>query len=77
MSDENICQAVRDLHDHSQHDGEMQEAFQACQNASAHICRNSEVVENIPQPEVIPRDNILNDLSQLYVEQEEHDTEPV
>ena len=42
-----------------------------------HICRNIEAVENIPQPEIIPLDNILDDLSQLYVEQEEHDAEQV
>ena len=77
VSDENICQVVRDLHDHSQHDGEMQEAFQACKNASAHIRRNSEVVENIPQPELIPRDDILDDLSQLYAEQEDYDAEQI
>ena len=77
MSDESICQVVRDLHDHSRHDGEMQEAFQARKNVSARIRRNSEAVENIPQPEVIPRDDILDDLSQLYAEQEEYDTEQV
>ena len=68
---------VRDLHDHSRHDGETQEAFQAHKNASARIRRNSEAVENIPQPELIPRDDILDDLSQLYVEQEEYDTEQI
>ena len=77
MSDENIHQAVCDLHDHSWHDGEIQEAFQAHKNASAHICRNSEAVENILQPEIIPRDDILDDLSQLYAEQEEYDAEQV
>ena len=77
VSDENIHQAVHDLHDHSQHDGEMQEAFQARKNASAHIRRNSEAVENIPQPEVIPRDDILDNLLQLYAEQEEYDTEQI
>ena len=77
MSDENIRQAVCDLHDHSRHDGEMQEAFQARKNASARICRNSEAVENIPQPELIPRDDILDDLSQLYAEQEEYDAEQI
>ena len=55
----------------------MQEAFQACQNTSARIRRNSEAVENVPQPEVIPRDDILDDLSQLYAEQEEYDAEQV
>ena len=77
MSDTNICQAVCDLHDHSRHDGEMQEAFQACKNASAPIRRNSEAVENIPQPELILRDDILDDLLQLYAEQEEYDTEKI
>ena len=77
MSDENIRQAVRDLHDHSRHDGETQEAFQARKNVSARIRRNSEAVENIPQPELIPRDDILDDLSQLYAEQEEYDTEQI
>ena len=77
VSDENIRQAVHDLHDHSQHDGETQEAFQACKNASARICRNSEAVESIPQPELIPRDDILDDLSQLYAEQEEYDAEKI
>ena len=77
VSDENIHQVVCDLHDYSQHDGETQEVFQACKNASARIRRNSEAVENIPQPELIPRDDILDDLSQLYVEQEEYDTEQI
>ena len=77
MSDENIRQVVCDLHDYSQHDGEMQEVFQACKNASAHIRRNSEAVENIPQPELIPRDDILDDLSQLYAEQEEYDAKQI
>ena len=77
MSDENIRQAVRDLHNHSRHDGETQEAFQAHKIASTCIRRNSEVVEKIPQPESIQRDNILDDLSQLYAEQEEHDAEQV
>ena len=77
MSDENIRQVVRDLHNHSRHDGETQEAFQACKNASTCIHRNSEVVENILQPEIIPRDDILDDLSQLYAEQEEYDAEQV
>ena len=77
VSDENIRQAVCDLHDHSQHDGETQEVFQACKNASAHIRRNNEAVENIPQPEFIPRDDILDDLLQLYAEQEEYDTEKI
>ena len=77
MSDENIRQAVHDLHDHSRHDGEMQEAFQARKNASARIRRNSEAVENIPQPELIPRDDILDNLSQLYAEQEEYDAEQI
>ena len=77
MSDENIRQAVGDLHDHSRHDGEMQEAFQARKNANARICRNSEAVENIPQPELILRDDILDDLLQLYAEQEEYDAEQI
>ena len=77
VSDKNIRQGVRDLHDRSQHDGETQEAFQAHKIASAHIRRNSEVVEKIPQPEIIQRDDVLDDLLQLYVEQEEHDTEQV
>ena len=55
----------------------MQEAFQACKIASARIRRNSEAVENIPQAEIIQRDDILDDLSQLYAEQEEHDAEQV
>ena len=77
MSDENIRQAVHDLHDRSWHDGEMQEAFQACKIARACICRNSKVVEKLPQPEITQMDNILEDLLQLYVEQEEHDAEQV
>ena len=77
MADKNIRQAVRDLHDRSRHDGEMQEAFQAHNIASARIRRNSEAVEKIPQPEIIQRDDILDDLSQLYAEQEEHDAEQV
>ena len=77
MSDENIRQAVRDLHDLSQHDGEMQEAFQARKIASACIRRNSEVVEKIPQPEIIQRNDIQDNLSQLYAEQEEHDVEQI
>jgi hypothetical protein len=68
VSDKNIHQAVRDLHNHSRHDGEMQEAFQACKIASAHIHRNSEAVEKIPQPEIIQRDDILDNLLQLYAE---------
>ena len=55
----------------------MQEAYQAHKIASAHICRNSEVVEKVPQPEITQKDDILEDLSQLYVEQVEHDTEQV
>ena len=77
VSDENIHQVVRDLHDHSRHDGETQEAFQARKNVSARIRRNSEAVENIPQPELIPRDDILDDLSQLYAEQEEYNAEQI
>ena len=77
VSDKNICQAVRDLHDHSWHDGEMQEAFQAHKIASAHIHRNSEAVEKISQLEIIQRDDVLDDLLQLYAEQEEHDTKQV
>ena len=77
VSDENIRQAVRDLHDHSWHDRETQEAFQAHKNASACIRRNCETVENIPQPELIPRDDILDDLSQLYAKQEEYDAEQI
>ena len=45
--------------------------------ASARIRRNSEAIENILQPEIIQRDDILDDLSQLYAEQEEHDAEQV
>ena len=77
MSDENIHQAVHDLHDHSRHAGERQEAFQARKIASACIHRNSKAVENIPQPEIIQRDDIRDDLSELYAEQEEHDAEQV
>ena len=77
MSDENIHQAVCDLHHHSQHDGETQEAFQACKITSTRIHKNSEAVEKISQPEIIQRDDILDNLSQLYVEQEEHDAEQV
>ena len=55
----------------------MQEAFQAHNIASTRIRRNSEAVEKIPQPEIIQRDDILDDLSQLYAEQEEHDAEQV
>jgi hypothetical protein len=35
VSDENIRQAVRDLHDRSPHNGETQELFQACKIVSA------------------------------------------
>ena len=77
VSDKNIHQAVLDLHDHSWHDREMQEAYQAHKIASTHIHRNSEVVEKVPQPEITQKDNILEDLSQLYAEQVEHDTEQV
>ena len=77
MSDENIHQAVHNLHDRSQHDGETQEAFQACKIAGVHIRRNSEVVEKVLQPEITQKDDILEDLSQLYAEQVEHDTEQV
>ena len=35
------------------------------------------MVENIPQPEIISRDDILDNLSQLYVEQEEYDAKQV
>ena len=52
----------------------MQEVFQAHKIASACICRNSEAVE---KPEIIQRDDILNNLSQLYAEQEEHYAEQV
>ena len=55
----------------------MQEAFQVHKIASAHIHRNSEMVEKVPQPDITQKDDILEDLSQLYVEQEEHDTEQV
>ena len=55
----------------------MQEAFQAHKIASARIHRNSEAVENIPQPEIIQRGDILDDLLKLYVEQEEHEAEQV
>ena len=77
MSDENIHQAVHDLHDHSRHDREIQKVFQARKIASARIRRNSKVVEKIPQPEITQRDDILDDLSQFYVEQEEHDAEQI
>ena len=70
-------QAVCDLHDCSQPDGEMQEAFQAHKIVSAHICRNIKVVEKVPQPEITQRDDILEDLLQLYAEQEQHDAEQV
>ena len=75
MSDENIHQVVGDLHDHSWHDREMQEAFQGCKIVSTHIHRNSKAVEKVPQPEITQRDDILENLSQLYAEQEEHDAE--
>ena len=55
----------------------MQEAFQAHKIASAHIHRNSEAVEKISQLEIIQRDDVLDDLLQLYAEQEEHDTKQV
>ena len=77
MSGKNIRQAVCDLHDRSRHDREMQEAFQAHKIASARIHSNSEAVEEVLQPKITQRDDILEDLSQLYVEQEEHDTEQV
>ena len=77
MSDENICQVVHDLHDHSRLDRETQKAFQACKIASTRICRNSEAVEKVSQPEITQKDNILKDLSQLYAEQEEHDAEQI
>ena len=77
MSDENIHQAVHDLHDRSRHDGETQEAFQVHKIASACICRNSKAVEKVPLPEITQRDDILEDLLQLYVDQEEHDTKQV
>ena len=77
VSDENIRQVVRNLHDRSWHDRETKEAYQSCKIASTCICRNSEVVEKVPQPEITQKDNILEDLSQLYAEQEEHDTEQV
>ena len=68
VSDKNIHQVVCNLHDCSQHDGEMQEVYQAHKIASAHIRRNSEVVEKVPQPEITQKDDILEDLSQLYAE---------
>jgi hypothetical protein len=77
VSDENIHQAVHDLHDHSQHDREMQEVYHACKIVSACICRNNEAVENVLQTEINQKDDILEDLSQLYVEQVEHDTKQV
>ena len=73
MSDENIHQVVGDLHDCSQNDG----AFQAHKIVSSHICRNSKAVEKVPQPEITQRHDILEDLLQLYAEQEEHDAEQV
>ena len=45
--------------------------------ASTRICRNSKAVEKVPLPEITQRDDILEDLSQLYVEQQEHDAEQV
>jgi hypothetical protein len=77
VSDENIRQAVHNLHDCSWHDGETQEAFQAHKVASACIRKNSEAVEKVLQLEITQRDDILEDLSQLYMEQEEHDAEQV
>ena len=55
----------------------MQEAFQAHTVASACIRKNSEAVEKVLQLEITQRDDILEDLSQLYMEQEEHDAEQV
>jgi hypothetical protein len=43
----------------------------------AHICRDSKAVEKVPQPDITQRDDILEDLSQLYAEQEEHDAEQI
>ena len=77
VSDENICQVVCNFHDHSQHDRETQEVYQACKVMSAHIHRNSEVVENVPQTEITQKDDILEDLSQLYAKQVEHNTKQV
>ena len=54
VSDENIRHAV---HDCSQHDRETQEAYQACKVVSTHICRNSKVVEKVPQPEITQKDD--------------------
>ena len=68
---------VCNLHDCSRHDRETQEAHQACKIVSTCICRNSEAVEKVLQPEITQKDNILEDLSQLYVEQVEHDAEQV
>ena len=68
VSDKNIRQVVRNLHDCSQHDVEMQEVYQAHKIASARIHRNSEVVKKVPQPEITQKDDILEDLSQLYVD---------
>ena len=51
--------------------------YQAHKIVSAHICRNSEAVEKVPQPEITQKDDILEDLSQLYAEQVEHDTKQV
>ena len=74
VSDENIRQVVHNLHDCSWHDGETQEA---CKIASTRICKNSEAVEKVPQPEITQKDDLLEDLSQLYAEQEEHDAKQV
>ena len=62
------------LHDHSWHDGETQEVYQAHNIVSAHIHKNSEAVEKVPQPEITQKNNILEDLLQLYAEQVEHNT---
>ena len=75
VSDENIHQVVCDLHDCSQHDGEMQEAYQACKIARECICRNSEMVGTVLCAEITQKDDIFEDLSQLYPEQVEYDTE--
>jgi hypothetical protein len=77
VSDKNIHQAVCNLHDCSWHDGETQEVYQSHTIVNAWICRNSEVVEKVSQPEITLKDDILEDLSQLYAEQVEHDAKQV
>ena len=55
----------------------MQEAYQTHKLVSACIHRNSGVVETVLHTEVTQKDDILEDLSQLYAEQVEYDTEKV